>query len=114
MKHLLASLLLALTSIAHAVPAHAQERSEKASSPAAFEQSIENAKAEMMATPAKALVHSETALRLAEGQAGKTGAANRATALWLKAESLPSGHLACVCDPHFTPSGRQSMELPTG
>ncbi len=54
----------------------------------AFDEAIEAAKIAMMADPEKALLQSERALKLAGQQSADEKLVSRATALWLKAESL--------------------------
>ncbi|MEO1222337.1 MAG: tetratricopeptide repeat protein, partial [Pseudomonadota bacterium] len=85
MKSLLASLLLIVSSAISLAPLSAQDGTEPATP---FDAAIEDAKVNMMADPEAALVSSGSALELAEAQTSEERNVNRATALWLKAESL--------------------------
>lgn len=84
----LAALFLLLSSIAMPAPLVAQDRAQLATSVTPFDQAIGAAKSAMMADPAKALAQSERALALADKLTGADKHVNRATALWLKSESL--------------------------
>lgn len=88
MKAFTAFLALALLAIASPTGLAAQEREQLTQSVSAFEQAIEAAKASIMADPEEGLAQSQRALALAEKATGSDRDINRATALWLKAESL--------------------------
>lgn len=88
MKAFTAFLALALFAIASPTGLAAQEREQLTQSVSAFEQAIEAAKASIMADPEEGLAQSQRALALAEKATGSDRDINRATALWLKAESL--------------------------
>lgn len=88
MRALIAFLLLVLGSTISLTPLAAQDRAQLAQSNSAFEQAIEGAKSNVMADPEAALAQSERALALTDRQTGSERETNRATALWLKSESL--------------------------
>ncbi|UAB77167.1 tetratricopeptide repeat protein [Erythrobacter sp. SCSIO 43205] len=86
MRSLFASFLLMLASVTGLAPLSAQSGVQDG--PTAFDTAIEAAMDTMMADPEAALVFSQEALELAQKQSDDERDQNRATALWLKAESL--------------------------